>query len=98
MSEELTIIAELRASAGHEAEVRAALLACTASSREDAGCISYAPHVDANDPLRFVFVERWASAQALAAHERTPHFQALVARLEGLLDGALKVSRLQALA
>lgn len=39
-----------------------------ARSRQEDGCISHAVHRDLEDPLRLVFVERWASREALAAH------------------------------
>lgn len=39
-----------------------------ARSRDEDGCLSHAVHRDLEDPLRLVFVERWASREALAAH------------------------------
>jgi quinol monooxygenase YgiN len=41
-------------------------------SRAEPGCISHAVHVDAENPLRLVFVEQWANAEALWAHFRIP--------------------------
>lgn len=37
-------------------------------SRTEPGCISHAVHVDSENPLRLVFVEKWKDAAALAAH------------------------------
>ncbi len=37
-------------------------------SRAEPGCISHDLHVDCEDPLKLVFVERWADAAALKAH------------------------------
>jgi quinol monooxygenase YgiN len=37
-------------------------------SRAEPGCISHAVHRDAENPLRLVFIERWADAAALKAH------------------------------
>jgi len=37
-------------------------------SRSEPGCLVHAVHVDAENPLKLVFVEKWADAAALAAH------------------------------
>jgi len=37
-------------------------------SRTEAGCIAHAVHVDSENPLKLVFVEKWKDAAALAAH------------------------------
>jgi quinol monooxygenase YgiN len=37
-------------------------------SRREDGCLSHAVHVDADNPLRLVFVEKWRDAAALGAH------------------------------
>jgi len=41
-------------------------------SRMEPGCLSHAVQVDLDDPLRLVFVERWADWNALRAHFRVP--------------------------
>jgi len=41
-------------------------------SRREPGCLSYDVHVDLDNPLRLVFVERWADGAALQAHFRVP--------------------------
>jgi quinol monooxygenase YgiN len=45
-----------------------------ASLREPA-CQSYDLHSSITEPNCFVFVERWASREALAKHFETPHFK-----------------------
>lgn len=37
-------------------------------SRSEPGCISHAVHVDSENPLKLVFVEKWQDPAALAAH------------------------------
>jgi len=37
-------------------------------SRTEPGCIAHAVHVDSEDTLGLVFVEKWKDAAALAAH------------------------------
>lgn len=41
-------------------------------SRAEPGCLSHDLHVDCENPLRLVFVERWADAAALKAHFAVP--------------------------
>lgn len=49
-------------------EVRRLGLEHSRRSRAEPGCISHDLHVDCEDPLKLVFVERWADAAALKAH------------------------------
>ena len=37
-------------------------------SRAEPGCIAHAVHIDHENPLKLVFVEKWADAAALATH------------------------------
>lgn len=37
-------------------------------SRREDGCLSHGVHIDAENPLKLVFVEKWRDAAALAAH------------------------------
>ncbi len=37
-------------------------------SRTEPGCISHDVSIDAENPLRLIFFERWESAEALKAH------------------------------
>jgi quinol monooxygenase YgiN len=41
-------------------------------SRLEPGCLSHAVHRDVENPLRLVFVERWANRDALRAHFAVP--------------------------
>lgn len=43
-----------------------------ARSRLEPGCMAHAVHVDAENPLRLVFVEQWSDLAALQAHFRVP--------------------------
>ncbi|RYB07862.1 putative quinol monooxygenase [Lichenibacterium ramalinae] len=42
---------------------------------KEEGCLSYDLTSSITEPNEFVFVERWASREALAAHFDTPHLQ-----------------------
>lgn len=42
---------------------------------KEEGCISYDLTSSITEPNEFVFVERWTTREALAAHFETPHLQ-----------------------
>ncbi|MHA6333583.1 putative quinol monooxygenase [Qipengyuania sp. CAU 1752] len=44
----------------------------SARSRGEAGCLAHNCHVDAEDPLRLHFFEKWADAAAVKAHFAVP--------------------------
>ena len=55
-----------------------------ARSRTEPGCLAHAVHIDAENPLRLVFVEQWADAPALAQHFKVPASRAFAKALSGL--------------
>lgn len=65
-------------------EVLAASLEHVRRSRLEPGCISHHVHQDVENPRRLVFVERWASREALHAHFAVPASGEFVRTVEGL--------------
>ncbi|MCW5648167.1 MAG: antibiotic biosynthesis monooxygenase [Ramlibacter sp.] len=55
-------------------------------SRAEPGCLSHAVHVDAENPQRLVFVEEWASMEALKAHFAVPASREFGKALASLCD------------
>ena len=53
------------------------------------GCLTYAVH-SASEPDRIVFVERWSSEQALAAHGASEHMRATGAAMADLVAGPVR--------
>jgi quinol monooxygenase YgiN len=62
----------------------------------EAGCIEYAPAIDAETdipsqhrmgPDRVTIVEKWASVDALRAHDTAPHMNAYRARVKDYVRG-----------
>ncbi|MFT8418571.1 MAG: putative quinol monooxygenase [Acetobacter sp.] len=98
MSDEITVVAILKTKVGCEENVAQAMAACVAPSRAEATNHQYVPNRDLDDPQTLIFIERWASRQALADHMETPHFKKLAATLEGKLDAPLQVHILQPVA
>jgi quinol monooxygenase YgiN len=65
-------------------EVRRLSLEHVHRSRGEPGCISHAVHIDCENPLRLVFVERWADRAALSAHFAVPASRNFVRALQPL--------------
>lgn len=65
-------------------EAVALSLAHVRRSRLEPGCISHHLHLDAEDRCRLVFLERWESPEALAAHFAAPESRAFVRALSAL--------------
>lgn len=61
-------------------------------SRLEPGCISHAMHVDCDNPLRLVFLERWRDASALEAHFELPASNDFVRKAGSLADGPTEIS------
>jgi quinol monooxygenase YgiN len=91
MSEGIAVVAIAQAKPGLEAEVEAAIRPCVAQTRKEAGCRLYTVHTDLDRPGRFVFIEQWESREALAAHEKEPHFLAMARAFETRLAEPLQI-------
>jgi len=68
----------MEAAQGREEDVAAALTALLVPTRQETGCLEYQLHRDPENPLKFLFYERFANQAALDAHIASPHFQAFV--------------------
>ena len=55
-------------------------------SRAEPGCIEHGVAIDADDPLRLVFFERWLDATAIGAHFKVPASREFVKRAAALTD------------
>ena len=61
-------------------------------SRQEPGCLLHSVHHDAEDPLRLVFLEHWADADALREHFHVPASGAFVNGVAALADGPPEMS------
>ena len=57
-------------------------------SRAEPGCISHAVHQDVENPQRLVFVEQWASQEALWEHFKVPASRSFSKALAALASEA----------
>lgn len=76
MSQPIQLILLITARPGRGKEQIAAYQGLAPVVRAEPGCLQYDMHQVSGDPDRFVLIERWASREALAAHDATPHMVA----------------------
>ena len=90
------VIATLEFEPGKLAEVLAEFKKIVPLVLAEKGCIEYRPAVDAETsmalqhrigPDRLMFIERWDSLEALAAHDVAPHMQAYRAKVKQYIRG-----------
>lgn len=83
---EVYCVAVTLAKAEHLQTVRAELEALIPLGQQEQGVLQYEMYVDQTEPRRFVFIEKWESAEDFQAHVNAPHVQAFLANTEGLIE------------
>jgi len=89
----VVVVATITPLPGEENAVRAAILESIPKVHAEPGCELYALHEGTG---RFVMVERWESADALAVHAKAEALRSLGAALAGKVAGPPEVRRLTA--
>jgi quinol monooxygenase YgiN len=92
-----SVVAEVRAKAGKEAELRAATLPLVALVRSDPKNLVYFLQEDREAPGHFVFYEVFATQADFAAHNAKPYVKEWLAKLPALADGGVTVMRMSVL-
>lgn len=64
----IIVIGSIVAKPGETSEVLALSLEHVKRSQKEPGCLTHTVSVDCENPLRFVFVEKWADMAALQVH------------------------------
>jgi len=83
--ESVIVISTLRLRAERADEARKVIASVVSQTHEDTGCLTYAAHEDAADPLTMVLVEKWASQQAIDEHSQAPFLAEAMSRVGELL-------------
>lgn len=91
-NERVTVVARIRARAGHEEEVKRALLALIPPTLAEEGCLNYDLHRSLDDPTLFLFHENWTSREALDRHLKMPHLSEFGGRTAGLLAEPVEIT------
>jgi quinol monooxygenase YgiN len=93
-----SVVAEVRAKPGKEAELRAATLPLVALVRSDPKNLVYFLQEDRSSPGHFIFYEIFANQADFEAHNAMPYVKDWFARLPELADGGVQVMRMEVLA
>ncbi len=70
----------------HREEALALGIEHSRRSRSEPGCLAHNCHIDAEDPLRIVFLEEWADMAAVKTHFAVPASGDFVRRLNAMGD------------
>ena len=88
------IVAKIKAKDGKADDfVKAAKALSAAVNANEPGCLLYTLS-QGDAPGSFVFMERYADEEALAAHRGTAHFKTLGRAMGAFMDGAPSVQRM----
>lgn len=82
----IRIVAELVLKPGCQEALLPELQALVAGSQAEPGNLEYELTASLEDRNRLFVIETWASEEAIAAHNGSPHFQAFVKAAEGKLE------------
>jgi quinol monooxygenase YgiN len=92
-----SVVAEVHAKPGKEAELLAATLPLVALVRSDPKNLVYFLQEDREAPGHFIFYEIFADQADFDAHNAMPYVKEWFAKLPTLADGGVKVMRMEVL-
>ena len=81
----VVISAVLQANPGKEDKLEKLLLSLLVPVSKEADTLEYKIHRAIDTPGRFFFYEKYTDRSAIDSHIATPHFKALLSRLDGLI-------------
>lgn len=93
----ISIVAEVRAKSGREAELRDVTLPLVQLVRGDPKNLVYFLQENRETPGHFIFYEIFPTQADFEAHNAMPYVQEWFARLPALTDGGVKVMRMEVL-
>ncbi|NNU66955.1 antibiotic biosynthesis monooxygenase [Rhizobium sp. WYCCWR 11152] len=93
-----SVVAEVRAKPGKEAELRAVTLPLIDLVRSDPANLVYFLQENRETPGHFIFYEIFANEADFEAHNAMPYVKEWFAKLPELAEGGVKVMRMQILA
>ena len=84
----IIVTGSIEAKPEHLDEILRLSLEHVVRSRQEPRCVSHDVHIDAENPNRLVFFERWADMDVLQAHFAVPESNAFVQQVTQLAAGA----------
>ncbi|CAM5574590.1 MULTISPECIES: putative quinol monooxygenase [Streptomyces] len=94
----IVLVARMQARPGKEQELRDALPALVAATRQEDGCLTYVPHQGLDDLGLLVMHEVWQSEEHLRAHSGSDHLRRFAELAQTLTVGGIRIERLTELA
>lgn len=88
----ISVIAEIKAKAGHEEAIRVILHDLVGSSRSEPGCEVYHLLEDKGHPGSFSTYEEWDNIHSLQRHLHGPGAEAALDKARPLIDGEMKLT------
>ena len=82
----LTIITNIKTKADKVEFVKAELLKLIEVTRAEKGCVNYDLHQDNENPVHFLFYEKWESRELWQIHMGNKHLGEYVAATEGAVE------------
>jgi quinol monooxygenase YgiN len=92
-----SVVAQIQAKPGKEAELRAATLPLIELVRSDPKTVLYFLQEDRENKGHFVFFEVFANEADFNAHNEKPYVKAWFAKLPSLADGGVKATKMEVL-
>lgn len=89
--ETVHVLATYFAAIGEEEELIATLLALIEPSRAEAGCLRYDLVRSEDGSGELVFIEEWASEEALELHRQTEHLRAAKEKVQASIGAEPRV-------
>ncbi len=90
---ELFVFARFHARPGNESALADTLLAVSAPTQQEPGCLSHEVFRSNRDPQLFYIHSRWKDEAAFDLHIGLPHTVRFVEQVEPLIDHPLEVTR-----
>jgi quinol monooxygenase YgiN len=91
MDRQLIVVAEMKAKAGMEAELKRQALAMISPTRAEQGCVQYDLHECEEGEGQILFYEIWASRAAWEFHMMQPYLLNFLGASGDLLSGPARV-------
>ncbi|MEB3293899.1 MAG: putative quinol monooxygenase [Synechococcales bacterium] len=73
--------------------LKAIALSVIEPTRQEVGCLRYELYHNLQDPTDFTFIEEWESEAALDQHLQSPHLQAAMGQLDGVVAAMPDIRR-----
>lgn len=95
MSEQITVIARIKAKPENVEKVIDLMDNLVRLTRQEEGCLNYDFHSDLEDPTLFYMHENWANAEALAKHFEQSYMKETFAAAPELMAEPIEIRRLK---